>query len=198
MNALGPGTGRKWKSAPPDLGCSSRAPRKAFVRCRERIYQIIMVCVGLVGIPAVQAAESVTAPLAETRPDPVVVELRGNVVCLAEEMNRSYQAGLPTGHQHIYGLKTEDGKYYLLLRTKFSESIFADERVRAKKLLLKGRAFPNSQVVEAFSLYSIKDGEVCDLYYYCAICVIQTVAPGPCDCCRGETELVERPLRGGR
>jgi len=35
-----------------------------------------------------------------------------------------------------------------------------------------------------------------DIYYYCDVCDIQAVAPGPCECCQGPTELVEKPLNG--
>src|SRR6266496_3318288 len=76
---------------------------------------------------------------------PAIVEIRGRVVCLAEEMHQRYEAALPTGHEHLYGFKTQDRKYYTLLRTKFSEALFADPRFREKELLLKGRIFPNSQ-----------------------------------------------------
>jgi len=122
------------------------------------------------------------------------VELRGRVVCLPEEMHRFYQADLPTGHDHIYGFRTSDGKYYTILRTKYSEALFADERFRQKELLLKGRIFPRTQIFEPMTIRSIKDGVVQDIFYYCSVCDIETVAPGPCECCQGPTELVEKPL----
>jgi len=45
---------------------------------------------------------------------------------------------------------------------------------------------------------SIRNGVVCDLYYYCDICAIRTVAPGPCVCCQAPVELVEKPLESGK
>jgi hypothetical protein len=45
---------------------------------------------------------------------------------------------------------------------------------------------------------SIRGGVVYDLYYYCDICAIKTVAPGPCVCCQAPVELVEKPLDSGR
>ena len=59
-----------------------------------------------------------------------LLPLRGKVVCLSEEMHHLYQAPLSTGHEHLYGFRTHDGKYYTLLRTKFSEAreILAKER----------------------------------------------------------------------
>jgi hypothetical protein len=123
------------------------------------------------------------------------VELRGRMVCLAEEMHRLYQADLSTQHEHLYGFKTNDGRFFTLLRTKYSEALFADKRLHEKELLLKGRLFPNNQIFEPITLRSIRDGVVNDLLYHCAICEIYTVAPGICECCQDPTELVERPHR---
>jgi len=123
-----------------------------------------------------------------------LVQIRGKVICLPEEMHQLYQAALPTGHPHLYGFKTEDRNYYTLLRTKFSEALFADPRFREKQLLLKGRIFPDTRVFEVTTIRSIREGRVYDLYYYCDVCDIQAVAPGLCECCQGATELVEKPL----
>ncbi len=131
------------------------------------------------------------AKKAETVP---LVELRGRVVCVAEEMHRLYGAGLPTGHEHLYGFRTSEGKYYTLLRVRFSEAMFSDQRFREKELLIKGRVFPGAQILEPAVVRSIRNGVICDLYYYCDVCDIQSVAPGLCECCQGPTELVEKPL----
>src|SRR2546426_10730916 len=122
------------------------------------------------------------------------VELRGKIVCLPEEMHRVYQTDLPTNHEHIYGFKTTNGIYYTLLRTKLSEALFADQRVREKELLLTGTVLPKSQIIDVTAMKSIRNGVVYDLYYYCDICAIRTVAPGPCVCCQAPVELVEKPL----
>jgi len=123
------------------------------------------------------------------------VQIRGRVVCVPEEMCRLYGVEIPPRHEHVYGLRAVDGRYYLLLRTRFSEAIFSDERVREKELVVKGRLLPNSQILDPLGLSSIREGVVSDLYYFCDICNIRTVAPGPCDCCQGPTELVEKPRK---
>ena len=122
------------------------------------------------------------------------VELRGQVVCLAEEMHRLYQSELPTRHEHSWGFKTADGNLYTLLRGKYSEAIFLDERVRRKELTVKARLFPGTQILEVTRLRSVKNGVVQDLYYYCNVCAIKAVSPEPCACCQGPVELVEKPL----
>ena len=123
-----------------------------------------------------------------------LVELRGRVVCLAEEMKAKHDTELPTRHQHLWGFRTTNGVYYTLLEGKFSQALFQDERVRAKELLLKARLLPQSHLLELTYFHSIKNGAVQNLYYYCEICAIATVSPETCACCQAPVELVEKPL----
>jgi len=123
------------------------------------------------------------------------IELRGRIVCLAEEMHRLYEADLPTRHEHIYGLKTNDGKFVTLLRNKHSEALFADKRLHEKELILKGRLFPQTQIFEAITFRSVRNGVIHELFYHCGVCEIYTFAPGICECCQDPMELVERPQR---
>lgn len=127
-------------------------------------------------------------------PKPEAVELKGTVICLAEEMHTRYNVELFKTHDHLYGVKTEDGKYYTLLRTSLAEALFVDERLREKDLLINGRVFPKTQLLEITRFASIKDGVKHELYYYCDTCYIRTVAPGNCDCCQAPVVLIERPL----
>ena len=60
---------------------------------------------------------------------PKGVELRGKIVCLAEEMHTHYKVELFGNHEHLYGVKTKDGEYYTLLRTSLAEALFVDEAV---------------------------------------------------------------------
>ena len=122
------------------------------------------------------------------------LQLRGRVVCLPEEMHRRHGAPLPTNHGHIWGFRAEDGQFYTLLRSKFSEAIFLDERLREKELSLKVRLFPKSSVIEVLTIHSVRLGVVQDLFYYCDLCAIKAVSPEPCACCQGPMELVEQPL----
>ena len=132
-------------------------------------------------------------PPTET-PKPKQVELRGKIVCLAEEMHTNYKVELFGNHKHLYGVKTEDGEYYTLLRTSLAEALFVDERLHAKDLVIKGRVFPKTQLLEVTRFLSIREGVLHDLYYYCDTCYIRTVAPGNCDCCQAPVVLIERPL----
>ena len=125
---------------------------------------------------------------------PEGVKLRGNVVCLAEEMHTHYKVALFGNHEHLYGVKTKEGEYYTLLRTSLAEALFVDDRLHEKDLIINGRVFPKTQLLEVTRFSSIKDGVIHDLYYYCDTCYIRAVAPGNCDCCQAPVVLIERPL----
>ena len=128
------------------------------------------------------------------KPEPKNVELRGKIVCLAEEMHAHYEVELFNKHDHLYGVKIEEGRYYTLLRTSLAEALFVDERLHEKDLVINGRVFPRTQLLEVTRFLSIRDGVLYDLYYYCDTCYIRTVAPGSCDCCQAPVVLIERPL----
>ena len=148
---------------------------------------------------------------------PKQIERRGTIVCLAEEMHAHYQAELSGNHAHLYGIKTTVGgtsgpdnnlktvggtsgldtgasEYYTLLRTSLSEALFVDTRLHEKELIITGRVFPKTQLLEVIRFASIRDGVVHEIYYYCDTCHIRTVAPGNCACCQAPVVLIEKPM----
>ena len=159
-----------------------------------RFCQAVVLAVALIGIPLAAGKDQVAG---EHEPQTGLqeVELRGRIVCLAEAMHELYHTDLPPNHDHLWGLKTADGTFYTLLRTRLSEALFVDEQARQKDLLLKGHVPPKTQLFEMTGMKSVRNGVVFDLYYYCDVCDIKTLSPGPCMCCQGPVKLVEKPLQ---
>ena len=159
-----------------------------------RFCQAAVLAVALIGIPLAadkdQGAGEHQGPAGLHE-----VELRGRIVCLAEAMHELYHTDLAPKHDHLLGLKTSDGIFYTLLRTGLSEALFVDEHVRQKDLVLKGHVLPKTQLFEMTGMKSVRNGVVFDLYYYCDVCDIKTLSPGPCMCCQGPVTLVEKPLK---
>lgn len=122
------------------------------------------------------------------------IRIQGRIVCLREAMHNLYRADLPANHEHLYGFETTEGVFYTLLRTDLSEALFVDERLHQKILIITGRTFPKTHLLEAIRLQSLHDGVVHDLYYYCDTCAIRAAAPGDCVCCQAPVELVEKPI----
>ena len=144
---------------------------------------------------AQEKAEEKEGAAKPLKPAVKMVELRGHIVCLAEEMHRLHGTDLPTKHLHVLGFRTNDGQYYTLLRTKYSLALFDDPRLRQRELIVKGRVLPNSRVLDVNGkLKSVKDGVVHDLYYFCEVCVIRSIVSGPCMCCQDDYIFVEKPL----
>ena len=146
--------------------------------------------------PSLLCVAALVLVAAEPKPvEPAILELRGRIVCLAEEVSRQHGVALPTNHAHLLGFKTTNSTCYTLLRVKTSEALFADKRLQEKELLLTGRVFPKTQVLEVTRMKSIVNGVVNDLFYFCDICTIVTISPEICLCCQGPVELIERPLK---
>ncbi len=162
---------------------------------RLRGWIVCWLGVALVCLGAVETQRNNSKTFAtKNAPKAQEIEVRGRVVCLPEAMHETYETDLPTRHEHVYGFKTVDGRFYTLLRTKLSEALFADKRLHEKELIIKGRTFPHTQILDAVVLRSVRNGVVNDLYYYCDVCEIKTVVPGPCMCCQAPVILVEKPI----
>lgn len=123
------------------------------------------------------------------------IRIRGHIVCLSEAMHNLYRADLPPDHEHLYGFETRDGVFYTLLRTNLSEALFVDKRLHRKTLIITGRTFPKTHLLEAIRLQSLHDGVVHDLYYYCDTCAIRAAVMGDCVCCQAPVELVEKSIK---
>src|SRR5688572_6647848 len=88
--------------------------------------------------------------------------------------------------------RTESGVLHTLVSNRLSSALFIDTKLQGRTLLLGGRVFPGTDTFEVTrNLRSIREGKVHELYYYCDICAIKGIEPGPCMCCREPMVLVE-------
>jgi len=128
---------------------------------------------------------------------PREVHTRGVLVCLLEEMQKLHAVQVPPVHEHLSGVRAEDGRLYTLLKTSTSGFLFTDPRFRGRTLVLAGRTFPGTGLLEVNRADWLKEGKQYEVYYWCEVCSIKGVDPGPCACCQGPVELRERPAGGG-
>lgn len=112
-----------------------------------------------------------------------VVELRGKLVPIKP----------PVTHA---AFRTESGEIYTLLSNRTSSALFLDTNLQSRTLLLGGRMLPGTRVFEVTrNVRSIREGKVYELFYYCDICSITGIDPGPCMCCRDDVHLIEEPVK---
>jgi len=140
-------------------------------------------------IAAVLLLAVVTLGAAESK----AVTLRGQVVDLNVLLKKQHKVDIASKVEPVWVLKARDGKLFTLLKTRRSLALFDDPRLRGRELIVKGRVFPKTQVLEVTFIQSVRKGVVHDVFYYCDICVIKFLAPGPCVCCREPVVLMEKP-----
>jgi hypothetical protein len=132
---------------------------------------------------AVCSADDVrTATGGTTTSNGAIVELRGRLLPSKEPVTNAV-------------FRTESGARYSVVSNRLSSALFLDTNLQSKVLVLGGRVLSGKETFEVTRNFrSIRDGSLHELYYYCDICVIKGIEPGPCLCCREPVVLVEEPV----
>lgn len=90
-------------------------------------------------------------------------------------------------------LRTASGQSVeLALEESGLESVLRDPQLATRDWELRGSETEDGRfAVER--IFTVKDGQLHRVTYYCEICHITTHEPGPCMCCQGVTDLRELP-----
>lgn len=90
-------------------------------------------------------------------------------------------------------LKTASGQSVeLVLEESGLESVLRDPQLATRDWEVRGSETEDGRfAVER--IFTVKDGHLHRVTYYCEICHITTHEPGPCMCCQGVTDLRELP-----
>ena len=150
-------------------------------------------------IPLLLAA----VPSIQEKKTPVSFKAKGRLVCLLEEMKEGFQAEVPPIHKHVVGFKVKGKlraggfRYYTIIQTALSDALILDKRFWGRDLRLLGRVFPDSALLDVSRFQWFKEGKLLDVYYWCEVCSIKGVDPGPCACCQGKVDLREAPAEAG-
>ncbi|MGA1369437.1 MAG: hypothetical protein ACO394_13055, partial [Blastocatellia bacterium] len=80
---------------------------------------------------------------------PQTVTLRGQILCLTEELEAQFQV-VPDCQTrgHLYALRTADRLTYPLLPTDSAAAVWLDSRFRTRELQIIGRLFPSLPFLE--------------------------------------------------
>jgi hypothetical protein len=70
-----------------------------------------------------------------------------------------------------------------------------DKRLANREVRLEG-TMKGDGTFEVERLYTVKDGKLYRVRYFCRICNIEALEPGNCVCCQQPTELQEIPVTG--
>ncbi len=93
-------------------------------------------------------------------------------------------------------LRASGKDYSLAGKTPYLFHTLQDERLLNREVRLEGRMRPDG-VMEVTRLYTLRDGKLYKVRYYCEVCNIEALEPGPCVCCQKPTDLQEIPITEG-
>jgi len=83
--------------------------------------------------------------------------------------------------------------YTLSARTTYLLHTLGDKRLANRDVRLEGTMKPDG-TFEVTHLYTVRDGKLYRVRYYCEVCNIAALEPGACVCCQRPTELQEIPV----
>lgn len=89
-------------------------------------------------------------------------------------------------------LKIGDREQALSANTPYLLHTLQDKRLDGREVRLEGLPKPDGSF-EVQWLYTVHDGKLFKVRYFCATCNIVALEPGPCVCCQQPTELQEIP-----
>ncbi len=139
------------------------------------------------------------APFWVTRADdstPFKTEFyNGKVVPLADTLTKQ-GAKLDTDAAPFWlALVTDNGTVYPLVKDAGARMFFKDRRLLNRPMRLTGRLVPGSTLLQVVNVHSYLNGKLHDVYYWCDICAIRGFEAGICDCCGGEMDFREVPVK---
>ena len=82
--------------------------------------------------------------------------------------------------------------YRLVPSDEYTSAVVGDNRIHGWELRVEGR-WKGADTVQVERLFSVRDGRLHKVTYYCHICNITSYKPGRCDCCQEPTEVREVP-----
>jgi len=98
------------------------------------------------------------------------VVLRGRVVCVNEDrMEVSCES-----EGRLFALKVDDGRKFIFLPKDPNSRVFEDQRLHQRELQVKAWDRGQNQL-EIIKVYSVKDGKLFDINYFCHTCNLTNV-----------------------
>lgn len=85
-----------------------------------------------------------------------------------------------------------DGAVVELAADESLERTLRDPQLATRTWELRGQILEDGRF-SVERIFTVKDGELHRVTYYCVICHITTHEPGRCMCCQGDTDLRELP-----
>jgi len=90
-------------------------------------------------------------------------------------------------------VKARGKEFPLAARSSYLLHTLEDKRLAGREVRVEGEPKPDGSF-EAWKFFTVRDGKLYRVRYYCQICNIEALEPGRCVCCQRPTELQEIPV----
>jgi hypothetical protein len=90
-------------------------------------------------------------------------------------------------------LKTQSQEYRLAARTDWLLHTLQDKRLAGREIRVEGELQADGKF-KVNHFFTLRDGKVYRVRYFCEVCNIEALEPGKCVCCQQPTELQEIPV----
>jgi hypothetical protein len=91
------------------------------------------------------------------------------------------------------GVKTGGREVAVSARSSYILHTLEDKRLAGREVRIEGERKPDGGF-EAWRFFTVRDGKLFRVRYYCDVCNIEALEPGRCVCCQRPTELQEIPV----
>ena len=92
------------------------------------------------------------------------------------------------------GLRIKDKTVTLMSDDEYVTAILGDERLLGKTMQVSGAWKEKDRRLNVAHLYTVHDGKLHRITYWCDICTVGASKPGPCICCLQPVDLREVPV----
>lgn len=117
------------------------------------------------------------------------ITIEGTIVCADER-----GADTPCNESSLdFAIRSKSGARFLFSREDPKSKMFQDKRVRSRSLQVNAWRRSDGSI-DIIKVFSIKQGVLHDVFYFCSVCNIKTTVGGRCWCCQDEFEFHEEPV----
>jgi hypothetical protein len=90
-------------------------------------------------------------------------------------------------------LRVKGRDFDLSARTSWLFRTLQDKRLANREIRVEGEWQPNG-TLKVNHFFTVRDGKLYRIRYFCEVCNIEALGPGKCVCCQQPTEMQEIPI----
>lgn len=125
-----------------------------------------------------------------------LIEKRGTIIPFREAVQQRTKVALEgTWGEDLLVLRADDGEVLPLWPTEAARFFYHDRRMWRRPVQLSARVYEGVPGLDLVRVYTIREGKLFDIYYWCDVCAIKMLKLQNCECCQGPIEIRETEVK---